>query len=640
VTAILSRNSPLRSKSGAVLALFLTLAGCARQTKPIDKKIIVLGIDAMDAGFLERHWDSLPNLDRLRRTGEFRRMATTVPPQSPVAWSTFITGMDPGGHGIFDFVHRDPATMQPLSSMAELIPPASTLRLGPYALPLSGGGVKRALHGTAFWQLLDEAGVPVTLLRMPNNFPPLESKAQTLSGMGAPDMRGTFGTFTDFDDDPRAVARDVAGGRIVPVTLERNRVALVIEGPENTLRRDRARSTVTMDVQRDPDRDVAQFEVEGQRFLLKQGEWSGWIRVRFPVVPWLKSAAGMFRVYAKKLNPEFRIYVSPVNLDPAAPELPISTPPAYSRELAEAIGPFYTQGIAEDTAALRAGVLTREEYLAQSRSVGDEQFRMLEYALSRFHQGVLFLHFLGIDQDSHVLWGTHEAELLKTYQRVDAEVGRVMRAAPEATLLVMSDHGFATFHRAVNLNTWLYREGFLALDNPSNLGQGEMFAHVDWSRTRAYGLGLNGLYLNLAGRERKGIVDPGDREKLVDELVTRLEALRDPADGQRVVARAYRTRDIYHGAALTTAPEIVVGWADGFRSSWKTALGALSPNTFEDNNDEWRGDHCIAAELVPATLLSNRKSKVGDIWLGDLTVTLLHEFGVSPAAGMRGRAIF
>jgi predicted AlkP superfamily phosphohydrolase/phosphomutase len=627
-------------RAGAILALCLAMAGCARHGARVEKKIIVLGVDAMDANFLERHWNALPNLDRLRRSGDFKRMATTIPPQSPVAWSTFITGMDPGGHGIFDFVHRDPKTMAPLSSMAEIIPPSHTLSIGPYELPLWGGGVKRFLRGKAFWQLLDDADVPVTLLRMPNNFPPLASKSQTLSGMGTPDIRGTFGTFTDFNDDPLEAARSVAGGRIVPVKVENNRVALVIEGPENTLRKDRARSSVTMHVQRDPSNPVAQFEVDGQRFILKQGEWSGWIRVRFPIVPVLKSAAGMFRIYARKLNPEFRVYVSPVNLDPGSPELPISTPSGYSRELADAIGPFYTQGIAEDTAALRQGALTREEYLEQSRTVDEEQFRMLEYALSRFRRGVLFIHFLGVDQDSHVLWGAHEDLLLKTYQRVDAEVGRVMRAAPDATLLVISDHGFASFNRAVNLNTWLYHEGYLALDNPANVGEGEMFAHVDWSRTRAYGLGLNGLYLNLAGRERNGIVQPGEREALVDEIATRLEALRDPRDGQRVVARAYKTREVYHGAALSSAPEIVVGWADGYRSSWQTALGALSVEVFEDNTDEWRGDHCIAAELVPATFISNRKSKLNDLWLGDLTVTVLHEFGVRPAEGMRGRAIF
>ena len=629
------------SRAGPALAACLFLAGCAHQAgRAPGKKIIVLGIDAMDPGFLERHWNVLPNLDHLRRTGDFRRLATTIPPQSPVAWSTFITGLDPGGHGVFDFIHRDPRTMEPLSSMADVEPPRHTLPIGPYLLPLSGGHVRRFLRGRAFWQLLDDAGVPATLLRMPNNFPPLASKSRTLSGMGTPDMRGTFGTFSYFTDDPLEVTRGVPGGRIVEVRVGSDRAQLEIQGPDNTLRKDRAITSVTMTVSRDPVNPAALFEVEGQRFILREHEWSGWIRVRFEIIPGLKSAAGMFRVYVKSLHPSLGIYVSPVNLDPGRPDLPISTPPSYSRELADAIGPFYTQGIAEDTAALRSGVLDRAEFHQQLRMVGDEQFRMLHHELSRFTGGVLFLHYLGVDQDSHVSWGTHDDELVETYQRVDAEVGRVRREAPDATLLVISDHGFGSFRRAVNLNTWLYREGFLALDDPANLGRGEMFAHVDWSRTKAYALGLNALYLNLAGRERWGIVRPSDSDALAAEMARRLESLRDPENGERVVAKVYRARDVYHGAAVDAAPDLIVGWANGYRTSWQSALGALAPAWIEDNQDEWQGDHCIAAELVPGVFLSNRKSKVSSPWLGDITVTLLHEFGVQPAEGMRGRAVF
>jgi len=245
-----------------------------------------------------------------------------------------------------------------------------------------------------------------------------------------------------------------------------------------------------------------------------------------------------------------------------------------------------------------------------------------------------------VDQDSHVSWGAHDDELLETYKRVDAEVGRVMREAPDATLLVISDHGFGSFRRAVNLNTWLFREGFLALDDAANLGKGEMFAHVDWSRTRAYALGLNGIYLNLAGRERWGIVTLSARDELTAEIARRLESLRDPIDGERVVERMYRARDVYHGAAVDAAPDLIVGWANGYRTSWQSALGALPPDWIEDNQDEWQGDHCIAAELVPGVFRSNRKTKNTGLWLGDVTMTLLHEFGVQPAEGMRGRAVF
>ena len=623
----------------------ITLLGCGTGCRHADsatrsKKIIVLGIDAMDPSFLERHWDALPNLARLRREGDFKRLGTTIPPQSPVAWSTFTTGMNPGGHGIYDFIHRDPATMTIFSSMGETEPPKRVLPIGPYLIPLSSGHIRNFRHGRAFWQILSEHGVPVSMLRMPNNFPPVECEGRTLSGMGTPDMRGTFGTFTFFTDDLQEESRDVPGGRIVRVTVQDNRVPLVIEGPENTMRKDHQRSSVTMTVRRDPQHAAALFEVDGQRLLLREGEWSGWIRVRFPVVPLLKSAAGMFRIYARRLNPEFQLYVSPVNIDPYSPELPISTPASYSRELADAVGPFYTQGISEDTAALRSGVLSREEYRRQSAEVGREHFALLDRALDRMQGGVLFFHYLGIDQDSHMLWGKYETELLETYKRVDAEIGRVLARSHDATVMVISDHGFSSFDRAVNLNTWLWREGFLTLDDPANAGDEEMFAHVDWPHTQAYALGLNAVYINLRGREKNGSVEPGEANRVVDEIARRLSEFRDPKDGRAVTAAVYKAREVYHGEAVASAPDLVVGWAAGFRASWRTALGAVPKALIEDNKDEWRGDHCIAAHLVPGVFLSTRKSRVPDPRLEDLTSTLLAEFGIARSPGMTGRVIF
>ncbi|HWF48539.1 MAG TPA: alkaline phosphatase family protein [Bryobacteraceae bacterium] len=623
----------------SIALALIALEACGRQITK--KKVIVLGIDGLDPDFLERHWDSLPNLKHLRDTGSFERLGTTIPPQSPVAWASFITGLDPGGTGIFDFVHRDPATMQPFSSMAGIEPSSHTLAIGPYLLPLSQGRAIRYLHGEAFWQLLDRAGIPVTILRMPDNFPPIESRGHSLSGMGTPDMSGTFGTFTFFTNDPLTTAEDVSGGRIEPVRLDQaNRTVLTIQGPPNNLRKDHAVSTVRVIVHRDAVNAVALFEVEGQQMLMKQGEWSPWIRVAFPIIPGIKTAAGMFRIYAKELQPGFAVYVSPVNIDPLAPELPISTPASYSHELATSIGPFYTQGIPEDTAALRQGIFTRHEFLVQTGMIAEEQFRMFEHALLNFTGGVVFLHFSVVDQNSHVLWGSYDNELLKTYQRVDSEVGRVLHTEPDATLIVMSDHGFAAFDRAVNLNTWLYEQGFLALRSPSDLGPDPLFAHVDWSHTQAYSLGLNAVYINLAGRERSGIVPPADRRRVVDAIAARLKALRDPQGNSPVVSSVYRSQDVYHGSQLAAAPDIIVGWARGYRASWQTALGAVPPNVVQDNQDEWRADHCIDPKLVPGVLLTNRKVTDTHPWLGDVTVTLLHQFGIAPGPGMRGRPLF
>jgi predicted AlkP superfamily phosphohydrolase/phosphomutase len=603
--------------------------------------MIVLGIDGMDPGFLERHWSSLPHLDRLRREGDFKRLGTTTPPQSPVAWSTFITGLDPGGHGIFDFVHRDPATMAPISSMGATVESSRRLPLGPYSLPLSGGEVFSLRQGKAFWQTLAERGVPATILRMPTNFPPVACQCQELAGMGTPDMQGTFGTFSFFTNDPAETSRQVPGGRITRVDVTGTDVVLSLEGPANSLRKDRRRTLAPIVVRLDPGRRAARFELDGSRIILREGEWSNWIRVRFPLIPLVKSASGIVRIYAKSLSERLQIYVSPVNIDPASPDLPISVPAGYSRELAAAIGPFYTQGISEDTAAFRQGVFQLKEYLAQSRIAAGEQLALLRQGIERFQGGMFFVHFLGIDQNSHMLWGKHEDELLETYRLVDDAVGWVRERAPDATLMVMSDHGFAAFDRAVHLNTWLMREGFLTLDDPANTGPDELFAHVDWTRTQAYALGLNGLYLNLKGRERQGIVNPGAQAELILRVISRrLREFRDPASGRQVVADAYSTHELFHGNALAMAPDLIVGFQPPYRCSWQSALGATPAETIEDNLDAWIGDHCSDAGAVPGALLVNRGVRIGDPRLADLTVTILSEFGVPRPAELTGRAVF
>ena len=616
-----------------VLAAALATSACGpARPQASAKKVIVLGIDGMDPAFLERHWSALPNLDRLRRQGDFKRLGTTIPPQSPVAWSTFITGRDPAGHGIFDFVHRDPATLRPFSSMGETVESRRTLPLGPYALPLSRGEVVSFRKGAAFWQLLSGRGVNATVLRMPTNFPPVRCQCEELAGMGTPDLQGTYGTFTFFTSNPAQAAREVSGGRIVRVNAAGSEVLLPLEGPVNSLRKDRRRTSVTLVAHVDRAAGAARFDVDSARAILRPGEWSDWLRVRFPLVPGVASATGILRIYLKQLSPHLEVYVSPVNIDPAAPDVPISVPASYSRDLARHIGRFYTQGIAEDTAALRSGVFTLKDYLGQSRIVADEQMAMLRHGLDNFRGGFFFLHFLGIDQNSHMLWGRHENELLETYRMVDAAIGRVMERVPDALLVVMSDHGFAAFDRAVHLNTWLLREGFLA----AKPGPEEMFASVDWSRTQAYALGLNAVYLNLRGRERNGAVAPGLQAQIALRVLSRrLRDWRDPETGAPVVSDVDSP-----GANLAMAPDLIIGYNPPYRSSWQSAMGAVPDQTIEYNRDAWIGDHCVAARHVPGVLLVNRPVRVADPRLADLPVTILNEFGMPRPADMHGRVVF
>ncbi len=587
----------------------------------------MLGVDGMDPAFVERHWSDLPNAAWLRDHGGFRRLQTTMPPQSPVAWSTFITGLPPEQHGVFDFVERDPQTMQPYSSMARTLEPRFVLPLGPYLLPLAPARVERLRKGTSFWQSLSDRQIPVTVMHIPVNYPP-EDAGEELAGMGVPDMRGTEGTFTSYTDDPGEVARDVPGGRIVKAEIREGRYVLAVEGPPNPLRRDRRFATEDLIVEVDPERDAARLTIGGQQALLQKGEWSEWLRADFPLAGRLVSARGIFRVYAKAFHPRLALYLTPLNADPRAPELRLSTPASYARRIAEAVGPFFTQGIAEDTSAYRQGVLNLDEFRQQIRMVRDDEMKLLRYSLAHFHEGLLFFYFSSIDQGSHMLWGKHEAELLEIYQAIDRAVGEVARRFPRAELIVMSDHGFNSFDRGVNLNTWLWEKGFLALRDAPRGGD-ENFADVDWSKTQAYALGLNGLYINIAGREKNGIVHRGaDSNAVKQKLARALIEFRDPVNGRQVVETAPET-----GAAM--GPDLIVGYGRGYRASWETALGAAPPAILEDNTDVWIGDHCINAADVPGVLFSNRPLRAEQPRLQDVTAAILRRFGAAVSAGSR-----
>jgi predicted AlkP superfamily phosphohydrolase/phosphomutase len=629
----------------ALLAIALTvsllLSSCARNTThAATPRMIVIGVDGMDPVYLEKHWSSLPNLRRLAQQGDFKRLGTTIPPQSPVAWSSVITGMDPGGHGIFDFVHRNPETRAPLQSMTEITEATRTLSIGPYVLPLSGGGIRPMRNGRAFWQLLAEHNVPSTVIRMPANFPPPDCEADSLAGMGTPDLTGSNASFSFYTDDPTETRTDAFGGNIHQVKVVNGRADLHIDGPPNSLRKDHAVAAVDLTVHVDPDVAAARFDLGDRQFLLKQGEWSDFMRASFTLIRGVKSASGIFRVYLKQVHPNLAVYVSPVNIDPQDPALPISTPASFSRDLADTVGPFYTQGIAEETGAYRAGLLTKDEFLQQSHKVLSDSLRMFRYELDRYNGGLLFYYFSSVDQNSHMLWGKYEADLLPIYQSVDTAIGEAMqKAGSDTKLLVISDHGFSTWDRSVHLNTFLMQNGFLTLDDPRNVGDAELFAHVDWTRTVAYAIGLNGIYISQEGRELGGIVPAADKQMVAEKIAARLKEFKDPATGENVVDEVYFPETSFKGRNLKYSPDIFVGFHRGYRASWQTALGAVPKASVEDNTQAWIADHCMASDKVPGVILSNRKIQAAQPMLWDVTTTILKEFGISKTPDMIGQGL-
>lgn len=658
------RSDPLKKLALVVcgfLLLAAVLSSCRRSRGDWhgDHKLIVLGIDGMDPDLLKQFMreGKMPNFSKLASEGSFRSLTTSIPPQSPVAWSNLITGMNAGGHGIFDFIHRDPKTLEPYFSISRVEGPKHAIHLGSWVIPLGGGSAEQLRKGKAFWEILDQHGVPNTIFRIPANFPPVAAKGQTLSGMGTPDLRGTYGTFTFYTDDPTATPGAVEGGQVIPVQVENSRVDAKLIGPDNTFRRGSPPATESFSVAIDPLESVARVTVQGQEFVLREGEWSDWVRVEFQLIPFFGNVRGMCRFYLKQAHPRFQLYVSPINIDPAAPALPISTPASYSRLLSEEVGEFHTQGIAEDTKALSDGMLDDKEYREQAETVLTEHRRIFDAEFPKFQRGVFFFYFSSLDLNSHMFWrlmdpkhpgydaglsAQNGSAIEDFYQQMDQVLGEVLpRLDSHTTLLVVSDHGFAPYYRSFNLNTWLVQNGYIRMKGETASDSGEPFADVDWSQTRAYGLGLNGLYVNLRGRDRNGIVQPGaEADALMSEIRDKLLTVRDPQTNLPVITRVDLAKDAYHGPYSQSGPDLLVGYNRGYRAGWKTILGAFPPEVLEDNTNAWSGDHCMDYTLVPGVILSNRKIAVETPALTDIAPTILAEFGIAKAQGMIGKPVF
>ncbi len=623
------------------------------------RKLIILGIDGLDPDLLAKFMaeGKMPNFARLAEQGSFRRLTTSIPPQSPVAWSNLITGMNAGGHGIFDFIHRDPKTFQLYFSTSRVEGPKHSLHIGSWVIPLGSGSAEQLRRGKAFWEILDEHGVPNYVYRIPANFPPIAAKGKTLSGMGTPDLRGTYGTFTFYTDDPTAAVGAVEGGDVVQVEVKNNRVAANLIGPENTFRKNSPPATQPFTVDVDPLEPVARIGLQDQQFVLKEGEWSGWVPVEFQLMPVIGNVKGICRFYLKQTHPRFQLYVSPINIDPEDPALPISTPSSYSSDLAKQIGEFHTQGIAEDTKALTADVLDDKEFLEQSHTVLAEHRRAFDVEFPKFHDGLFFFYFSSLDLNAHMLWRLTDPQspaydaalaaqfgssLEEFYQQIDQVLGEVMpKVDDNTTLLVLSDHGFAPYRRSFNLNTWLLNNGYIARKEFAGGDTSEPFSDVDWSRTRAYGLGLNGLYLNVRGREREGVVESGAQaDSLLREIRQKLLEVRDPKDGTQVITRIDLASEAYQGPYARSGPDALVGYNRGYRAGWKTILGAFPADVLEDNTNAWSGDHCIDFTKVPGVLLSNRKIEAQAPALTDIAPTILSEFGIAKTKDMMGQSVF
>lgn len=611
------------------------------------KRVIVIGLDGLEPRIVEamQQAGQLPNLSRLQEQGGYTRLRTTYPAQTPVAWATFATGANPGIHGVFDFLSRDPQTYLPVMALSKHV---RKNRLAPPR-------VVNMRRGTAVWDLLSDAGIPTVAMRCPCTYPPDDIQGRMLSGVGVPDLRGGFGTPTFYTT--RAGEKAEQDERLVQVTAVGNRVHTHLIGPRKPGTSEDLASDIILEI--DSSQRKVTVRSTGQPAFLevRLGEWSDWLKVRFKA-GLLTTAAGIVRFYLRQLEPDLAFYASPINFDPSAPLFPISSPPEYAAEIEASLGTFYTIGMAEDHDGLIHGRFDESAYLDQCNIVLRERRRMMLAELNRFREGLFFCVFDTPDRVQHMFWRFREPEhpanrihpaqemahvIEDHYAALDTIVGEAMEHADKDTLfVVLSDHGMNSFRRGVSLNTWLYENGFLALKGgvqPSRKANDVFFHDVDWAHTQAYALGLAGIYINLKDREAQGVVTTDQVPAVTAALARGLTGLRDPECGQ-VAVRSVMTRGrVYAGPHVAGAPDLIVNFSPGYRVSWDTPLGGVSEGLFEDNTRRWAADHVIDPDLIPGVLFMNQPFRQDAANLMDLAPTILAALGVPVGAAMEGGSL-
>ena len=616
------------------------------------KRFIILGLDGMDPEMTTRLLaeGKLPNFAKLRQQGCFMPLATTIPSISPVAWSSFQTGVNPGKHNIFDFLTRDKRTYTPKLSSVDIRGPRRNINLGKYRILLGKSDIRMLRKSKPFWQTLGEHGIFSSVIRVPITFPPEKFRGVQLSAMCAPDLRGTQGMFSFYTTSSRTNDGHTGGQRFC-VTQEGNQIKSALIGAENPLRRDgsvlQCRFVVTI-----RDGASADIKVDGQTYRLQKDQYTRWIKVEFKAGLGVK-VRGICKFLLLRTEPEFELYVTPINIDPEKPVMPVSHPGIYSTYLAKRHGSYATLGLAEDSWALNEQIISDEAFLQQCIDTDREREKMFLDALDTVKHGLCVCVFDGTDRIQHTFWRYIDKEhpahkdagpekvrnaIEQVYQRMDVLAGKAIKQCNDdnTVLMIISDHGFTTFRYGVDLNRWLELNGYLKVKDGQR--DKDYLAAVDWTQTRAFAIGLTGIFLNIKGREAQGIVQPGsEAAQLSRQIAEGLTGLTDAARNKPAIKQVYISDQVYRGPYKADGPNLAVGYHRGYRASWDTAIGRITDQVFHDNTKAWSGDHCIDPSLVPGVLFCNRPIDSEHPKLMDLAPTVLDMFGVQVPAYMDGK---
>lgn len=621
------------------------IAGKARA-----KRVVIVGLDGLEPTLVERLMGEgvLPHLSALAAQGSYSRLATTLPALSPVAWSTFQTGVNPGAHNIFDFLTRDKRHCLPLLSSTATEVREGGIRIGRWRLFAPRARVRILRGSRPFWKILGEYGIFSNIIRVPISYPPEPCFGNVLSAMCTPDLRGSQGMFSFFSSRTKGrgtTSEGTTGGERAELTKSDGVYRGVIAGPEGN------KGILTVEFTLTPlDRERAELALGALRQVLILNQFSPWIELQFR--DGRREISGIARFCLRRLSDDVELYVTPVNINPEKPVLPIGAPVSFPIWLAKRHGAFGTLGLMEDTWGRNEQAIDDQRFLDQTYLAHEEREKMFFDMLARTREGVCACVFDASDRIQHMFWrylddshpspreSEHFASTIREmYLKMDDLVGRVRQQLNDNDLLlVMSDHGFSSFRRCVNLNDWLFDNGYLALKQGA-AREGDYFKNVDWSKTKAFAVGLTGIYLNRRGRELQGIVEDRGVAALKAELIGKLEALRDPQDGAVAIRTVYDSEKEYRGMYTREAPDLICGYAPGYRVSWGAVTGGFENSVFSDNLKAWSGDHHVDPVLVPGVLFSSRALKAESPGISEIAPTVLGVFGVPKPAYMTGRVL-
>jgi predicted AlkP superfamily phosphohydrolase/phosphomutase len=629
-----------------------------KKPKPLIKRLIVVGLDGQDPLLTDQFLKEgkLPNFQKLAEQGSYKRLKTTFPSVSPVAWSSFSTGTHPAKHNIYDFLDRDRKTYLPILSSTRIGTVEKHWKIGKWRIPRHKPELRLMRKSKPFWTILGEHNIWSTVLRVPITFPPDKFYGAQLSAMCVPDLLGSQGTFLLYTTRPAGEKFKEGGLRIgLQGAAKNGGFETAVEGPDNGFLEGEPAMTIPMKIDLDRQKQLAKVALNGDVVELETGKLSDWVKLSFHAAPGV-NVKGMTRLLVPEMEAHFSLYLTPISIDPDSPSMPISHPSFYATYLAKKIGPYSTLGLAEDTWALNEHITDDATFLQQTYDIDKEREDMFFASMEKLRAGSLVCVFDATDRIQHMFWRyiedghpaaagiddpEHKDAIEKLYEHNDALVGRVMAKLEKGdVLLVLSDHGFASFRRGVNLNAWLLANGYLHLKEGAN-GAEEWLTQVDWSRTKAYALGLTGMFLNIKDREAHGIVEAGaEADALKAELIEKMSGLMDDEKGEVGITEVFDTGKLYGGPYISNAPDLLIGYKRGYRTSWDCATGVVAGPVFEDNTKAWSGDHCVDPRQVPGVIFSSHEIDSDDPALMDIAPTALRLFGIQPPAHMDGAPIF